>query len=190
MEELRQRILDEGIVLGGTILKIDSLLNHQIDPGLMARIGEEIARRFSSESIDRVLTAEVSGIAPALMAGLALDVPVVYARKHRPITMDEPVYVQSAPSHTKGGEINLMVSPRFILAGERVLIVDDFLASGKTLYALAKIVQAAGAKLTGIVCVVEKEFQGGRSALSELNTRIDALVTIKEMRDGMIILAD
>jgi xanthine phosphoribosyltransferase len=111
LQELKERILAEGQNLGNGILKIDSLINHQIDPSLMMHMGEEIARRFADENITRILTAEVSGIGPALTTGIVLDVPVVYARKHKPITMKEPVYVDSAPSHTKGGEVFLMVSP-------------------------------------------------------------------------------
>ncbi len=146
MEALRQRILDEGENLGNGILKIDSFLNHQLDPELMEAVGEEVAIRFADTHPTRILTAEVSGIIPAVMAGKAMgNLPVVYARKHKPITMMEPVYVDSAPSHTKGGEVMLMVSPEFLHAGDRVLIVDDFLASGKTINALCRIVQNGGA---------------------------------------------
>src|SRR5574341_1233715 len=109
MEELRRRILADGKNLGDGILKIDGILNHQMDARLMAAIGQEIAQRFAGETITRILTAEVSGIGPALMAGLVLGVPIVYARKRKPITMKEPVFVESAPSHTKGDEVLLMV---------------------------------------------------------------------------------
>jgi xanthine phosphoribosyltransferase len=187
---LKDRILAEGKNLGRGILKIDSILNHQMDPALMAAMGKEIARLFADEKIDRILTAEVSGIGPALMAGVELGVPIVYARKHKPITMREPVFLETAPSHTKGSEVNLMVSPEFLHAGERVLIVDDFLATGKTIYALSQILKRADAELVGVVCVVEKTFEGGRNYLADLNTRVESLATIVSMEDDQIVFAD
>lgn len=190
MEELKRRILAEGRNLGNGILKIDSLLNHQMDPQLMAAMGQEIARRFADDGITRILTAEVSGIGPALMAGIALRVPIVYARKHKPITMKEPVYVETAPSHTKGVEVFLMVSPEFLEPSDRILIVDDFLASGKTIAALARLVQQAGAELVGVACVVEKTFEGGRKFLAGICPRIESLAIITDMTDSAIIFAD
>ncbi len=191
MEELKRRILAEGENLGNGILKIDSILNHQIDPDLMAAMGREIARRFADEGVTRILTAEVSGIGPALMAGIELKVPIVYARKHKPITMKEPVYVEIAPSPTKGGnQVMLMVSPEFIQAGDRILIVDDFLASGRTIAALVRLVRHAGAEPVGVACVVEKTFEGGREFLSDLCPRIESLAIITEMTDSRIVFAD
>jgi xanthine phosphoribosyltransferase len=190
VEVLKQRILAEGKNLGNGILKIDGILNHQVDPMLMQAIGEEIARRFQGEAISRVLTAEVSGICPALMAGLALRVPVVYARKHKPITMKEPVYVDSAPSHTKGGSVFLMVSPEFLAAGDRVLIVDDFLASGKTIRALMRVVEQAGGELVGVATVVEKSFEGGRGFLRDRCDRIESMVIITDMSNQTIVFAE
>lgn len=189
MEALRQRILAEGKNLGQGILKIDSFLNHQLDLQLMEAVGEEFARRFADARPERILTAEVSGIVPAVMAAKSLgNIPVVYARKHKPITMQEPVFLETAPSHTKGGDVLLMVSPEFLHAGERVLIVDDFLASGRTIEALAQIVQSAGATLVGIAAVVEKTFEGGREALSHWGVPIEAAATIIDMSDGKIVL--
>ncbi len=190
MEVLKQRILAEGQNLGNGILKIDSFLNHCLDPELMMAMGHEIARRFADANITLILTAEVSGIAPALTAGYVMGVRVVYARKHKPITMKEPVYIESAPSHTKGGETHLMVSPEFIRAGDRVLIIDDFLASGKTIHALARLVQHASAELVGIACVVEKTFEGGRAFLADLGTRIESLAVIVSMDGDGIHFAD
>jgi xanthine phosphoribosyltransferase len=190
MESLMQRILTEGQNLGRGILKIDSFLNHQVDAFLMEEVGQEIARRFSAVQPDLVLTAEVSGIIPAVMAGKALgNLPVLYARKHKPITMKEPVYIDGAPSHTKGGEVLLMVSPEFLGAGNRVLIVDDFLASGKTIDALARIVENAGATLVGIATVVEKSFEGGRELLQHWNVPIESMAIITDMSGGKIVLA-
>lgn len=190
MERLRQRIMTEGQNLGRGILKIDSFLNHQLDANLMEEVGQEMARLFADSHPTRILTAEVSGIVPAVMAGKALgNIPVVYARKHKPITMREPVYIDVAPSHTKGGEVNLMVSPEFLSADDRVLIIDDFLATGKTIDALARIVQSAGANLVGIAVVVEKTFEGGREVLGHWNVPIAAMATITDMSEGRIEVA-
>lgn len=189
MEALRQRILEEGQNLGRGILKIDSFLNHQVDAELMEAVGEEIARRFADSQVTLVLTAEVSGIIPAIMAGKAMDnLPVVYARKHKPITMMEPVFVDGAPSHTKGGEVLLMVSPEFLHEYDRVLIVDDFLATGRTIDALGRIVANSGATLVGIATVVEKSFEGGREVLAHWEVPIEAVATIVNMDDGQIVL--
>jgi len=189
VKQLKQRILAEGQNLGRGILKIDSILNHQMDPQLMLDMGEEIARRFADAGVTRIITAEVSGIGPALTAGIAMNVPVVYARKHKPITMTEPVLVDSAPSHTKGGEVLLMVSPEFLDPQDHVLLVDDFLATGKTIAALCRIVQNAGATLVGIACVVEKTFEGGRDVLASFGVPIESLAVIVSMDDGQIIFS-
>lgn len=190
MQELKERIEKEGKNLGRGILKIDSFLNHQLDPNLMEAIGADIACRFAGVNPTRILTAEVSGIIPAVMAGKAMgNIPVVYARKHKPITMKEPVYIDTAPSHTKGGEVMLMVSPEFLSTEDRILIVDDFLASGRTIDALARIVQSSGAALVGIAAVVEKTFEGGREALAHWQVPIEACATILNMDDGNIIVA-
>lgn len=189
MEALRQRIIDEGQNLGHGILKIDSFLNHQVDAELMEAVGEEIARRFAGSQVTLILTAEVSGIIPAIMTGKALgNLPVVYARKHKPITMMEPVYVDGAPSHTKGGEVLLMVSPEFLHEQDRVLIVDDFLATGRTIDALGRIVTNSGAVLVGIATVVEKTFEGGREVLAHWDVPIEAMATIINMDEGKIVL--
>lgn len=189
MEELKARIIQDGENLGHGILKIDSFLNHQVDALLLEEAGIELARRFAATRPTRILTAEVSGIIPAVMTGKALgNVPAVYARKHKPITMREPVYVDAAPSHTKGNEVMLMVSPEFLRADDRVLIVDDFLATGKTIDALARIVQAAGATLVGIAAVVEKDFEGGRDTLDHWQVPIEALATISAMDENSITL--
>lgn len=191
MEQLNQRILSEGKNLGRGILKIDSFLNHQIDALLMEAIGVDIAAQFAHTKPSRVLTAEVSGLIPAAMTGKALgNLPVVYARKRKPITMMEPVYIEEAPSHTKGNEVSLMVSPEFLAADDRILIVDDFLASGRTIDALCRIVQNAGAELVGIAAVVEKTFEGGRDVLSHWQVPIYACAAIVDMSDGKIILED
>jgi xanthine phosphoribosyltransferase len=190
VEELKARILAEGKNLGEGILKIDSILNHQLDTHLIMRCGEELARRFRDANVTRILTAEVSGIAPAIGVGYALNVPVVYARKTKPITMFGPVFLETAPSHTKGLEVNLLVAAEFMPPGERVLIIDDFLATGKTLHSLVRMVYEARCTLVGICCVVEKEFEAGRAALAKYNVPIETLVNVISMDNGQIILAD
>ncbi|MCA9994532.1 MAG: xanthine phosphoribosyltransferase [Anaerolineales bacterium] len=191
MEALKERIRREGQNLGRGILKIDSFLNHQVDALLLEGVGQAIAAQFAYAQPTRILTAEVSGIIPAVMAGKALgNIPVVYARKHKPITMQEPVYVDAAPSHTKGGEVLLMVSPEFLHKEDRVLVVDDFLATGKTIDALARIVHNSGATLVGIATVVEKDFEGGRDVLAHWQVPIYSAAIITDMSNGRIELAD
>lgn len=193
MQKLKDRILAEGQNLGSGILKIDSLLNHQIYPELMMEMGQEMARRFADMPVDRILTAEISGIAPALMTGLVMNVPVVYARKKKPITMAGPVFLETAPSHTKGGDVPLLVSAEFLKPHERVLIIDDFLATGRTLMALARMVKSAGSDVVGVGVVVEKSFEGGRDYMvtgGYASIPIHALVTISNMDDGKIEFAD
>jgi xanthine phosphoribosyltransferase len=157
----------------------------------MVGMGRTLAQLFAGVRVDRILTAEISGIAPALMAGIEMQVPVVYARKKQPITMRGIIYVESAPSHTKGGTVDLLVSGEFLKAGEQVLIIDDFLATGQTLMALARLIQAAGAHVAGVGVVVEKSFEGGRAAMLKAGYTcpIHALATITAMDDGGITLA-
>jgi len=191
MQLLKERILRDGENLGNGILKIDSFLNHQIDAELMEAIGKDIAEQFADTKPTRILTAEVSGLIPAAMVGKAMgNIPVVYARKKKPVTMREPVYIESAPSHTKGHEVSLMVSPEFLLENDRILIVDDFLASGRTIDALARIVKSSGATLVGISAVVEKIFEGGRDLLQFWNVPIYSSAVITKMDDHTIYLAD
>jgi xanthine phosphoribosyltransferase len=188
MEALRRRILAEGQNLGRGILKVDSFINHQIDTHLMFEVGRELARHFADVDVTKVITAEISGIAPALATAHALNVPIIYARKIRPITMTGPVFVEVAPSHTKGSDVFLMVSAEFLGPGDRVLVVDDFLASGATIEALVRLVEHAGAMLVGIGVAIEKRFEGGREELAYLNVPIASLAVIADMSDGRIVL--
>ena len=192
MRSLREAIARDGEHLGNGILKIDHILNHQILPAMMAEIGRELAARFRDCAVQRILTAEISGIAPALSAALVLNVPVVYARKKKPITMSGAVYLETAPSRTKGESVSLLVAAEFLPPGERVLIIDDFLASGLTMLALARMVRSARSQLAGIGVVVEKRFEGGRARLREAGYEglpIAALATILSMNDQQIVLA-
>ena len=189
-EPLRARVAAEGESLGGGILKVDNFINHQVDPLLMEACGREFARLFAETHPTKVLTAEISGIAPALMTGKFLDVPVVYARKHKPITMPDAVFLTLAPSHTKGRMVELIVSPEYLRDNERVLIIDDFLASGATIAGLVRLAQTAGATLVGIGALIEKTFEGGRDLLLDLNIPIHALVPIAALDDGQITFAE
>lgn len=189
MDELKERIRAEGQNLGDGILKIDSLINHQLDAGLIMRCGAALAACFSDKGVTRILTAEVSGIAPAFATAVALNVPVVYARKTKPVTMYGPVFLETAPSHTKGMEVQLLVAAEFMPPGERVLIIDDFLATGRTIKSLVRIVRGAKSEVIGIGAVVEKIFEGGRASLEKYGVPITALVTITNMDNGRIDFA-
>jgi xanthine phosphoribosyltransferase len=190
MDELKLRILTDGKNLGDGILKVDGFINHQVDPVLMQACGRELASRFSRVGATKVLTAEISGIAPALTTSLHLGVPVVYARKHKPITMPDQIFLTLTPSHTKGRMVELIVSPEYLSSGEKVLIIDDFLATGQTIMGLVRLAQAAGATIVGIGAVIEKRFEGGRDLLSDLEVPIEALAVITDMSGGKIVFAD
>lgn len=188
MQALLERIRAEAINLGAGIIKVDSFINHQIDPALTAAMGEEFASRFLElgvGTVDRILTAEVSGIPPALATAQALNVPLVYARKHKPKTLVEPCYTAEAISRTKGHTVQLQLSSHYLQRGERVLIIDDFLATGSTLKALVSLIQQAGAQLCGIGCVIEKPWEGGRAALAELAVPLLSLARIE--LDGEVL---
>jgi xanthine phosphoribosyltransferase len=190
MQALKERILREGKNLGNGILKVDGFINHQVDPGLMDACGAEFARRFKDIHATKVLTAEISGIAPALTTGLHLNLPVVYARKHKPITMPDQVFLTLTPSHTKGRTVELIISPEYLSGGEHVLIIDDFLATGATILGLVRLAQTAGATIIGIGALIEKKFEGGRQALSHLNLPIESLVCIRSMEGDQIVFED
>jgi len=190
MDELKQRILKEGKNLGGGILKVDGFINHQVDPQLMDLCGRELARRFRGIGATKVLTAEISGIAPALTTALHLGLPVVYARKSKPITMPDQVFLTLTPSHTKGRTVELIISPEYLAGGERVLIIDDFLASGATILGLVRLAQSAGAQIVGVGALVEKNFEGGRQALSHLGVPVESLACIRSMEGDHILFMD
>jgi xanthine phosphoribosyltransferase len=190
MDALKERVVREGKNLGDGILKVDGFINHQVDPLLMDACGREFARRFSSVGATKVLTAEISGIAPALTTGFHLGVPIVYARKHKPLTMPDQVYLTLSPSHTKGNIVELIVSPEYLADGERILIIDDFLASGATIWGLVRLAQAAGAKIVGVGALIEKTFEGGRQTLSSLGVPVESLVRIRSMQGNLILFEE
>lgn len=190
MKQLVDRIVREGKNLGNGILKVDGFINHQVDPALMDACGREFARRFKDIGATKVLTAEISGIAPAVTTALHLGLPVVYARKQKPITMPDEVFLTLSPSHTKGRMVELIVSPEYLAGGERVLIIDDFLASGATILGLARLAEVAGARVVGIGTLVEKIFEGGRQALVHLNVPIESLARIRSMDGEFFVFED
>ena len=190
MEELIERIRRDGRNLGNGILKVDGFINHQVDPALMEACGKELAARFTGLGATKVLTAEISCIAPALMTARYLNLPVVYARKNKPITMPDQVFLTLAPSHTKGRMVELIISPEYLAGHEKILIIDDFLASGATIMGLVRLAQAAGASLVGIGTLIEKTFEGGRALLRPLGIPIESLACITSMDDGKVILGD
>jgi xanthine phosphoribosyltransferase len=190
MELLKQRILKDGKNLGNGILKVDGFINHQVDPELMDACGLELARLFTDIGATKILTAEISGIAPAVATGKYLKLPVVYARKTKPITMPDQILLSLAPSHTKGRMVELMVSPEYLGSGEKVLIIDDFLASGQTILGLVKLAETAGSSIVGIGTLIEKGFEGGREILSNLGIQVEALAIVARMDDDQIVFAD
>ena len=190
MLELIERIRRDGKNLGNGILKVDGFINHQVDPALMDACGRELARRFANIGATKVLTAEISGIAPALTTALHLGLPVVYARKSKPITMPDQVFLTMAPSHTKGRMVELIISPEYLAGGEKILIIDDFLASGATIWGLARLAQAAGATIVGIGTLIEKVFEGGRELLKSIGVPVESLAVITAMEGNRIIFAD
>ena len=190
MQELKERILREGRNLGNGILKVDGFVNHQVDPILMDKCGQEFARRFTSLGATKILTAEISGIAPALTTGIHLGLPIVYARKHKPITMPDQVFLTLSPSHTKGRTVELIVSPEYLGNGENVLIIDDFLASGATILGLVRLAVTAGATIVGVGALIEKTFEGGREALAHLGVPIESLASIRLMEGDKITFLD
>ncbi len=190
MQELKERILKEGRNLGNGILKVDSCLNHQIDPGLMTRVGQELARRLGDTRPTKVLTAETSGIAPALATAAALEIPVVFARKHAPLTMDFTIVREEARSRTHGKMVELMVSTEYLRPQDRVLIVDDFLATAQTIRALVRLIEQVNATLVGIGTVVEKQFECGRQNLKDVHVPIESLAVIVSMDDGHIVFEE
>ena len=190
MEELKRRIMEEGIVLNNRVLKVDSFLNHQIDPKLFVAIGKDIAARFKDQGIQRIVTIEASGIAIALQAAIEMDLPLVFARKKKSILMTDDVYHSVVYSYTKEESYDVTISKRFLPAGEKVLIIDDFLASGEAAMGLAKLVESAGDTVAGISIVIEKSFQPGRERLERAGYTVESLVRIKEFKDNKCVFLE
>lgn len=186
MELLKERIRMEGMVLNNSVLKVDSFLNHQLDPELIMEIGAEFARRFAGVDANRIITIESSGIPVALTAGLKLGLPVVFARKKKSILMTEDVWHTQVYSYTKQETNDITILKKFLLPGDKVLIIDDFLASGEAALGLANLVEGSGSHVAGIGIVIEKSFQPGRTRLEERGYRVESLVRIAAFADGQV----
>lgn len=183
MELMEQKIREEGKVLPGGILKVGSFLNQQIDTGFLAQVGAEIARLFQGAGVSKVLTIESSGIAIGAAAGMALGVPLVFAKKHKTSNVDGNTYSTLVHSYTHNTDYTVVVSSDYLLPSDHVLLVDDFLANGKALVGLIDLVSQAGAELVGAACAIEKGFQGGGDTLREKGIRVESLAIIDEMSD-------
>ena len=190
MRLLKEKIKNEGIVLNNSILKVDAFLNHQIDPELMMELGREFSKRFADKKVTKILTVESSGIAVALTTALFFHVPVVFARKQKPSTMNENLYSTKVFSFTKNVTNNVSVSKKFLPPGENILILDDFLANGEAAMGLADLVHQAGSTVVGIGIVIEKSFQPGRNRLIEAGYQVESLARIKAFEKGQIVFAD
>ena len=186
MHALEQKILAEGIVLSDQVLKVDSFLNHQIDPKLMQQIGQEFARLFKDAGITKIITIEASGIAPAVMAGLELGVPVIFARKYQSLTLKDDLYRSKVFSFTKQIESTIAISNKHISASDKVLVIDDFLANGQAALGLADLIHQAQAEVVGIGIVIEKSFQPGRDLLLEKGYRVESLARVKSLANGTV----
>ena len=180
MKELKDRILKDGRSLPGGVLKVDNFINHQMDPMLMKAMADEFARRFAATPITKVLTIEASGIAPAIMLGYVLNVPVVFAKKKRPSTM-ENMLVTETFSFTKNEPYTLCVSKDFLHEGDKVLFIDDFLAKGNASKSIIDLVKLAGAELVGMGFLIEKAFQGGGAPLRDAGIHVESLAIIESL---------
>lgn len=181
MKLLQEKIRQDGVVKPGNILKVDSFLNHQLDVMFLDKMGEEFYRRFKDENITKILTIEASGIAIASLTGLHFKVPVVFAKKSKSINLDGEMYVTKVESFTHKNVSNVIVAKKFLNSSDRVLILDDFLATGSALIGLISLVEEAGAKVAGIGIAIEKGFQDGGKRLREAGYHIESLAIV----DGM-----
>ncbi len=186
MKELEERIRRDGAVEDGDVLKVDSFLNHQMDVGLFAAMGREWVRLFSGEEINKILTIEASGIGIACIAAQEFGVPVVFAKKSRTKNITGAVYRVEAPSFTHGGVSDVIVSKRFLLSTDRLLLIDDFLANGAALEGLIELAKQAGATVVGAGIAVEKAFQPGGKRIRAKGIRVESLAKIKAMGKGQI----
>lgn len=186
MEVLKQRILQEASVLSNQLLRLDSILNHQVDPQLTMQMGKEFARRYAGEKVTKVLTMESSGISPAFATAFELGVPLVFARRKRTVPMDADEYSERVPAFTKGIVTDIVVSRRFLKPEDRILIIDDIIANGDAARGLIRIVEKSGASLAGLGIAVEKSFQSGGRSIRERGIRVESLVRISSLEHGEI----
>src|SRR3954451_22134423 len=178
MRLLEEKIKKDGRVLNENVLKVDSFLNHQIDPSLMNELGKEFSQLFAGEGITKIVTIESSGIAPAVMAGLYMNVPVIFARKRKSVTLTDDLLTASVYSFTKNETNELAIAKKYLNEKDKVLIIDDFLANGQAALALVEMVQQADSSVAGIGIVIEKSFQPGAQILKERGLRVESLARI------------
>lgn len=190
MKLLEDVIREKGKVLEGGVLKVDSFLNHQIDPALMKALGDEFAGAFKDQGITKILTVETSGIAPSIFAGLALGVPVVFGRKNKSLTLQDNMYTTSVYSYTKQVTNEISISKDFLNENDHVLIIDDFLANGQAVAGLLSICKNAGASVAGIGIVIEKSFQKGRRLVEESGIPILSLARIASLDNNQVTFVD
>ena len=190
MKSLIDRIKQDGRCLDGGILKVDRFINHQMDPYLMKQVAVEFMYRFAETRPTKILTVEASGIAPAVMLGFLMELPVVFAKKKEPSTMSD-FYVSEVRSFTKQIDCTLIISREYLTPGDRVLFVDDFLAFGNTGIGIMDLCRQAGAELIGMGFIIEKEFQGGRKVLTEAGVKhIESLAIVESLENNQIKLKD
>lgn len=188
METLQNRVKEDGVVIGEKILKVDSFLNHQIDAKLMHEVGETIKDYFKEKNITKVLTIEASGIAPAIMTSLHLNVPCLFAKKAKPSTMTADFYQTDIHSFTKNTTSKVVISKQFLNENDRVLIIDDFLANGEASLGLHRLVQAANASTEGVGIVIEKSFQPGRERLESEGLDVLSLCQVASLANNNVKL--
>jgi xanthine phosphoribosyltransferase len=190
MKLLEDRILNDGNVLGENILKVDSFLTHQVDFDLMREIGKVFAEKFKDAGITKVVTIEASGIAPALYAAEALDVPMIFAKKAKNITMNEGILTAEVYSFTKQVTSTVSIASKFLTPEDKVLIVDDFLANGQAAKGLIQIIEEAGAHVEAVGIVIEKSFQDGRALLEEAGYPVVSLARLDRFENGQVVFKE
>lgn len=186
MKQLEERIRQEGLILSDKVLKVDAFLNHQVDTELAVEIGQQFGKIFGDQAITKVVTIEASGIQFAMAAAMALKVPFIYAKKKKAVTQSDKVYTARVHSFTRNEDYQITISQNYINANDKILIVDDFLATGAALVGLTDMIKEAGAELVGVGCVIEKSFQEGRGLLEERGIRVHSLARISAMAPGKI----
>lgn len=183
---LEERIRKDGEVLDGDVLKINSFLNHQVDPQLMMEVGKEFQRLFKDSGVTKVLTCEASGIAPGVMTAYCLNVPMVFARKKKPSTLNDAVYWADVFSYTKKVNNKICVEEKFLDPNDKILIIDDFIAHGEAVKGMINIAQQAGCDIVGVGAVVAKDFQGGTDWIKDHGLHLEALANIASFEDGQV----
>lgn len=190
MEQLKQRILQDGVVKPGNVLKVDSFLNHQMDIAFINEIGKEFKRRFADAPINKILTIEASGIGIACLTAQHFDVPVVFAKKSQSINLDGDLYHSKVESFTHKKVYDVVVGKKFLGPDDHILVIDDFLANGCALQGLIEIIEASGATLEGCGIVIEKGFQHGGDRLRERGIRVESLAIIENMTSDSLAFRD